>query len=172
MILCSFKRNSPSVTPPVHVGGSLMEVYVLTCAARKHRRNMKKLIKKVQRDEEDITILESDTLVEPNRNGFYLHVLHTLHHRGSSVKLQMFYMSMLWRHKGVSRSGIQLMSHLDLGLPLRTLDEYREKETARQTEYTRCVYCRTVCYEPSRFGCHLQKCFVLFVQKAEGKTPH
>lgn len=136
--VCSNETHQSS-TRSVHVGGSLMETYVLTCGARQHRRNMKKMIKQVQREDQDLTIPESDALVKPNRSGFYLHVLHTLHHRGSSVKVQMFHMSMLWKHKGVSRSGIQLMSHLDLGLPLRTLDDYRERETARQTEHTRYV---------------------------------
>jgi hypothetical protein len=124
-----------------------LESYVLTAGTREHRRKLRQLIKTVARTGQDISIAASDEVVRSNRNAFYLHVMHTLHHRGNSVKLQIFYMSLLWRHKGVSRSGIELMSHLNLGMALRTLDEYRERETRRQTEYTRYI-CEPYCIDP------------------------
>lgn len=139
--MCDAVSNNihPFTPYSVHVGGCLLESYILTSGTREHRRKLKQLIKYVVRTGEDISITDSDEVVRSNRNAFYLHVIHTLHHRGNSVKLQIFYMSLLWRHKGVSRSGIELMSQLNLGMALRTLDEYRERETRRQTEYTRYI---------------------------------
>ena len=52
--------------------------------------------------------------------------------RGRSVQPQMFYIFMLWNHKGMSRSGLEIMNRLGVGMSMRGFDNGIMSELARQ----------------------------------------
>jgi hypothetical protein len=62
---------------------------------------------------------------------FYFHVLSTLSHRGNSVNKQLFYVDLLFKHKGMSRSGLDMVSSMGLGIGNRTFDNEEELELDR-----------------------------------------
>ena len=61
-------------------------------------------------------------LVDGNKNAFYFNTLSLLASRGTSVNRQLFYLSLVMQHKGLSRSGLQLMSMMNLALSPRSFD--------------------------------------------------
>ena len=77
---------------------------------------------------------ELNELVDSVGNDFYFHVLSLLASRGTSAKVQLFHLSLVMRHKGLSRSGLQLLSSMNLGLAPRTFDPELKALVARQTE--------------------------------------
>ena len=71
------------------------------------------------------------------RVSFYFFILSVLGSRGTSANRQLFYLTLLYRHKGLSRSGIDMMGRMNIALPLRTFDNevrdhlYRYEEEVR-----------------------------------------
>ena len=61
-------------------------------------------------------------IVKSARNSFYFYVLAALGSRGTAANRQLFYLSLVMRHKGLSRSGLQVLSGMNLGLPLRSFE--------------------------------------------------
>lgn len=99
----------------VGTGGLFMERWIRQFGSRQTRRDIGKLRKgnieqRMMRD----TI--TTRINVKNRVGFYVFVLQSLNHRGNSVKSQLFYLSMLWRHKGLSESGSQILAKLSLAV--------------------------------------------------------
>ena len=78
-------------------------------------------------------------LVASVQNDFYFHVLSLLASRGTSAKVQLFHLSLVMRHKGLSRSGLQLLSAMNMGLAPRTFDPEMKALVARQAERNRCT---------------------------------
>ena len=62
------------------------------------------------------------SLVESERASFYFATLFTLNSRGTAAQRQIFYISYLMRHKGISRSGLELLANVKVGLPTTTFD--------------------------------------------------
>jgi hypothetical protein len=57
---------------------------------------------------------------------FFLHLLQVLH--GHPIRWQRYYLSFLFEFKGVSRSGLSLLSALGVGNALTTYDIYRRND--------------------------------------------
>ena len=99
----------------VGTGGLIMERWIRQFGSRQTRRDFNKL-----RRGNISQPMMRDTITTrinvKNRVGFYVFVLQSLNHRGNSVKSQLFYLSMLWRHKGMSESGSQILAKLSLSV--------------------------------------------------------
>jgi hypothetical protein len=66
--------------------------------------------------------IETDSIIEGDRNGFYFHVLSILANRGNAITRQLFFTSLLLKHKGLSRSGLQIQNQMNLALSPRMFD--------------------------------------------------
>ena len=118
----------------VLTGGTILVDWTLQFASRPVRRDMKKLQKSMVRP---IPRSESDAIVQKVRTAVYHYVLTGLSNRGDSVHLQQFYWTMLWRHKGLSRTGMDLMASLKLGVGHTYFDdEYKVEVNKALHEFT------------------------------------
>ena len=63
-----------------------------------------------------------DMLVDKAKNSFYFHVLSSVASRGTAANRQLFFVSLVMRHKGLSRSGLELLGAMNLGLAPRSFD--------------------------------------------------
>jgi hypothetical protein len=102
-------------------------------ASRRHRRDLKRLLLVTADTSALASPADNDVIIAAVRIPFYVHVLHSLNCRGGSVMRQMVFMSLLWRHKGLSRSGQEMSAVMKLGMVVRTYDaevqiEYEKAE--------------------------------------------
>lgn len=65
---------------------------------------------------------EVEEIVTGARNSFYFHLLSTLASRGTSANRQLFFITLVMKHKGLSRNGLRLFGLMNLGLPPRSYD--------------------------------------------------
>lgn len=125
---CCCISSNELKTPSTHAylvltGGQLMEEWASVFGTRATRYDVKRLRKLlVKEHNRPPTEEESDTIVDKCRSAFYLHVIQGLCHRGRSVTQQMFHLTMLWRHKGISRTGSDILASMSLAMPHTTFD--------------------------------------------------
>lgn len=62
------------------------------------------------------------TLVNKAGVSFYFHMLSLVASRGLAANRQLFYLTMVFRHKGLSRTGLSLLSAMNLGLSPLSFD--------------------------------------------------
>ena len=96
-------------------------------------------VRKSLRDDESADVKHQvDSIVQGARTSFHFYVLAALASRGTAANRQLFYLSLVMRHKGLSRSGLQLLSGMNLGLPPRSFDPElvaHEQECALERRY-------------------------------------
>ena len=129
-----------SVVVVVPTGGLLLERFAEISLPARPRRDWIKLRKTVQRSKRKVTSEEFAKWLEgklPVR--FYFHVLVILSHRGASVNKQLFYIGLLFKHKGLSRSGLDMVSSMGLSVGNRSFDDEEAQELERCRKTTRCV---------------------------------
>ena len=118
-------------------GGLLFEYFVFLAANYESRRLWRSVRKDCCINARQVSADENRRLVKMAKVSFYFHVLSTLGSRGTSANRQLFYLTLLFRHKGLSRSGIEVMNRMNIALPLRSFDKevsdhlYRYEETVR-----------------------------------------
>jgi len=100
----------------------LFESFLTTHASYTVRRQWSSVRRKLHDDESADVKCEMASIVKSARNSFYFYVLAALGSRGTAANRQLFYLSLVMRHKGLSRSGLQLLCGMNMGLPPRSFD--------------------------------------------------
>ena len=122
----------------VATGGILFEAFLTTHASYTVRRQWSS-VRTCLRDDASADVKHPvDSIVQGARNSFYFYVLAALASRGTAANRQLFYLSLVMRHKGLSRSGLKLLSGMNLGLPPRSFDPEllaHEQECALERRY-------------------------------------
>jgi len=77
-------------------------------------------------DGKQINQAKLKSLVRNEHVSFYFNTMFTLHSRGTSAHKQIFFISFLLRHKGLSRSGLAILASANVTLPATTYDRERE----------------------------------------------
>ena len=103
-------------------GGLLFENFVATTGKRTNRRAILALAKLCLQEQRECTDLEADTILADERVGFFSFVLMSLSNRGRSANRQLFFMSLLVQARGLSRSGMEFQSRMNVCLAPRTFD--------------------------------------------------
>ena len=103
-------------------GGLLFESFLATHASYTVRRQWSSVRRKLHDDESADVKHDMVSIVKNARNSFYFYVLAALGSRGTAANRQLFYLSLVMRHKGLSRSGLQLLGGMNMGLPPRSFD--------------------------------------------------
>lgn len=106
----------------VETGGLLLEVFLKTSSNYSTRRAWNRLLGNVQRNPSYDRGVEVEEIVSGARNSFYFHLLSTMASRGQSVNRQLFFITLVMKHKGLSRNGLNLFSQMNLGLSNRSFD--------------------------------------------------
>ena len=84
-----------------------------------------------------VSAAENLKLMKMGKVSFYFHVISVLGSRGTSANRQLFYLTLLYRHKGLSRSGIDLMNKMNIALPPRSFDAQVQDHLYRYDEILR-----------------------------------
>ena len=129
----------------VDTGGVLLEAYLVTSASYTCRRMWTQIQRRwanvdwevTSRDEFDAFNAAKDDIIARVRNDFYFHLLSQLASRGTAANRQLFYISLVMRHKGLSRSGLNTLSMMNLGLSPRSFDPELSDQLDRYREFRR-----------------------------------
>ncbi len=78
---------------------------------------------------------ETQELVNSIKSKFHMFILLSLHHRGETAAKQMYIMTCLLKHKGLSLEGMHVLSTLGMGVSRRTFS--REEDISLQVEQER-----------------------------------
>jgi hypothetical protein len=117
-------------------GGLLLEHFAAINLPARKRRELSKLRRMCHRsNQRKLTADEFKQWTDGKLPvQFYFHVLSTLSHRGNSANKQLFYIDLLFKHKGMSRSGLDMVSSMGLGIRNRSFDaeEYQELKRCRK----------------------------------------
>ena len=104
----------------------MFENYVLCSGSYTSRKRLTSIAAKCSRESRKATITETQAIVTADANGFYFNLISTLANRGNSATRQLFYLSLLLRHKGLSRTGLDLVHDMNMTLSSRTFDTERK----------------------------------------------
>lgn len=100
-----------------------MEAYLLINGSFQSRRLFKAELRLIESDpNRQFNLGLEQRLVDTEKRGFYMHVLTTLMARGQSANAQMFYITLLINFRGLSRSGMKMLSALNCCIPIATYD--------------------------------------------------
>ena len=100
----------------------LLESFILTHGKRSSRRSLLALGKLCASEDRGCTADEAAPLLEAEQVGFYFFILSALSSRGRSANRQLFFMTLLAQAKGMSRTGLDLFSAMNMCLSPRTFD--------------------------------------------------
>ena len=103
-------------------GGLLMEAFLQTSSNYVTRRAWRSVMKKVKANPDYDHKIEVEEIVTAARNSFYFYLLSTLASRGTSANRQLFFITLVIKHKGLSRNGLRLFGLMNLGLSPRSYD--------------------------------------------------
>lgn len=106
----------------VGTGGILFEMFLGFYASYSSRRLWIHLKQEVKDNPHSDVSEVVESIVCKSRNSFYFHLLSCLRSRGTSVNKQLFYLTLIMQHKGLSRSGMQLLGLMNLCLSPRSYD--------------------------------------------------
>lgn len=124
----------------VPTGGVLFEEFLAYNLPRDDRRAWIKLRKECVRARRAMTKAEFAQFSDGRPAvHFYFHILTTLNRRGRAAARQLFYICLLFKHKGISRTGLDMLCTMGLGLPNRTFDQHEENEVNEVNLEHRCV---------------------------------
>ena len=121
----------------VPTGGLLLEGFLKTSSNYVTRRLWNSVLKKISRDPDYDCETEVQEIVDGARNSFYFYLLTTLASRGTSANRQLFFITLVIKHKGLSRNGMRLFGIMNLGLPPRSYDPELVAFTERVKEERR-----------------------------------
>ena len=99
-----------------------MEAFLQSSAGFTVRRNWGTVRRKLRHDADSDVSDEVKDIVKSARGGFYFYLISNLASRGTSVNRQLFFISMVMNHKGLSRSGLHILSLMNQGLSPRSFD--------------------------------------------------
>ena len=100
----------------VATGGLLMEAFLQTSSNYVTRRAWRSVMQRVKANPDYDHELEVEEIVTAARNSFYFYMLSTLASRGTSANRQLFFITLVIKHKGLSRNGLRLFGLMSLGL--------------------------------------------------------
>jgi len=103
-------------------GGLLFENFAVTSGKRTSRRAIVALAKLCAQEKRECTDLESDHILAVERVGFFSYILMCLANRGRSANRQLFFMNLLAQARGLSRTGMDFQSKMNVCLAPRTFD--------------------------------------------------
>jgi hypothetical protein len=103
-------------------GGLLFENFVATSGRRTSRRAIVALAKLCHEEKRECTDIESERMLSEERAGFFSFILTSLANRGRSANRQLFFMSLLVQARGLSRTGMEFQSKMNMCLAPRTFD--------------------------------------------------
>ena len=106
----------------VATGGLLMEAFLQTSSNYVTRRAWMSVLQKVRANPVYDHKMEVEEIVTAARNSFYFYLLSTLASRGTSANRQLFFITLVIKHKGLSRNGLRLFGLMNLGLSPRSYD--------------------------------------------------
>ena len=115
----------------------MLEGFLKTSSNYVTRRAWNSVLKKVSRDPDYDCKTEVQEIVDGARNSFYFYLLSTLASRGTSANRQLFFITLVIKHKGLSRNGMRLFGIMNLGLPPRSYDPKLVAFTERVDEERR-----------------------------------
>ena len=115
----------------------MLEGFLKTSSNYVTRRAWNSVLKKVSRDPDYDCKTEVQEIVDGARNSFYFYLLSTLASRGTSANRQLFFITLVIKHKGLSRNGMRLFGIMNLGLPPRSYDPELVAFTERVDEERR-----------------------------------
>lgn len=118
-------------------GGLLFEAFLDLSAPFTARRKWSTVQRKIANSQMTGVSDAIDAIVRDSQNSFFFYVLSSLAARGTSVNKQLFYISLVMQHKGLSRSGLQLLSCMNLGLSPRSFDPLLDIEEQRNKDMLR-----------------------------------
>ena len=70
--------------------------------------------------------IESKRLFHDERVPFFFHVMSALASRGRSANMQLFFITLVMRFRGLSVSGLEMMSKMNIGLGKRTYGRFKK----------------------------------------------
>ena len=118
-------------------GGMLFEFFLTTSASYTLRRKWATVRQELKDDPSKDMSEDFAELLREGGTSFFFHVLSTLASRGRAAQRQLFYMSLVMQHKGLSRSGLLLLSNMNLGLSPRTFDLELQRHAIEEEEDNR-----------------------------------
>jgi len=80
---------------------------------------------------------ERHILSQGSRTSFYFWIIGMLASRGRSVNKQLFYITLLFQHKGLSRTGMELAHSMNINLSPRSFDELLSEHEYESDHNTR-----------------------------------
>jgi len=101
----------------------MFEFFLTIAASYNERRSWITIRTKCINLDRVCTDIERQSLIEANRTSFYFWILGMLASRGRCANKQLFYITLLMQHKGLSRSGMNLVRSMNLNLSPRTFDQ-------------------------------------------------
>ena len=129
----------------VDTGGVLLEAYLTTSASYTCRRLWTQMQSRWANVDWDVTSQDEfiafnaaqDDIIARVRNDFYFHLISQLASRGTAANRQLFFISLVMRHKGLSRSGLNMLSMMNLGLSPRSFDPELSDQLDRYRSFRR-----------------------------------
>jgi len=104
-------------------GGTMFEFFLTIAASYNERRSWITIRTKCLSVNRVCTDVERQSLIEGSRTSFYFWILGMLASRGRCANKQLFYITLLMQHKGLSRSGMELARSMNFNLSPRTFDQ-------------------------------------------------
>ena len=123
-------------------GGLLLEAFLASTAPYNVRRSWTSLLGRISGDQKSQTQDQQQDVkrvIKLCRTSFYFHLLSGLASRGTSANRQLFFISLVMRHKGLSRTGLRCLSLMNLGLSPRSFDPELALHEQRCAEQRRFV---------------------------------
>ncbi len=100
-----------------------MVAYIMTNGTFKSRKLFKAELKRIDGDPtHQFDMQLNQQLVDTEKRGFFMYVLTALMGRGQAANAQMFYFTLLINFRGLSRSGMKMLSALNCCIPIATYD--------------------------------------------------
>ena len=99
-----------------------MEAFLQTSSNYVTRRAWRSVLRKVRANPDYDHKVEVENIVNGARNSFYFYLLSTLASRGTAANRQLFFITLVMKHKGLSRNGLRLFGLMNLGLSPRSYD--------------------------------------------------
>lgn len=122
VIICKMPFQSSVICLIGATGGLLMEAFLQTSSNYVTRRAWRSVLQRVKANPDYDHKVEVEEIINGARNSFYFYVLSTLASRGTAANRQLFFITLVMKHKGLSRNGLRLFGLMNLGLSPRSYD--------------------------------------------------
>ena len=122
----------------VRNGGILLEAFLVMCAGYSDRREWTSINTSLAQEGDVDMQPRMDALIKSVQTDFYFYVLSSIAARGTAANRQLFFLSLVMQHKGLSRSGLEVLSKMNMGLAPRSFDPELLAHQERQKHKNRC----------------------------------